>query len=51
MDRTSSTNREKNTYAILVGKPQRKRLLAKPRLIGWIIMEWILEKLYVVVWI
>jgi hypothetical protein len=36
MDRTCSTNGEKkNAYRILVGKPEGKRQLGRPRL-GWV---------------
>jgi hypothetical protein len=31
MDRACSTNGEKNAYRILVGKPERKRPLGRPR--------------------
>jgi hypothetical protein len=54
MDRVCSTNGEKrNTYRILVGKPEEKRPLGRPRRrwannikivlreIGWDCMDWI----------
>jgi len=35
----------RNTYDILVGKPEGKTSLGRPILIwGWIILEWILGK-------
>jgi hypothetical protein len=34
----------RNVYRILVGKPEYKRPLGRPRLGGWIILKWILEK-------
>jgi hypothetical protein len=40
MDRACSTNREKrNTYRILMGKPEGKRPLGRPNVGGWIIMK------------
>jgi hypothetical protein len=53
MGRTSNTNRENNRYRILVGKPEGKRPLGRPRRrwvdnikmdlreIGWDGMDWI----------
>jgi hypothetical protein len=54
MDRTCSTHGEKkNAYRILVGKPERRRPLGRPRrgwednirmdlrVIGWSVMDWI----------
>jgi hypothetical protein len=44
MHRACSTNREKrNAYRILVGKPEGKRPLKRPRG-GWIILILILER-------
>jgi hypothetical protein len=43
MDRACSTDGEKrNSFRILVGKPEGKRPLG--RLYGWILLKWILEK-------
>jgi hypothetical protein len=51
MDRACSTTGEKrNVYRLLVGKPEGKRLLGKPRHSGWIILRWILERQYGVLW-
>jgi hypothetical protein len=33
---------KRNAYRILVGKPERKRPLGRPRL-RWVILKWILE--------
>jgi hypothetical protein len=36
---------KRNAYRILVGKPEGKRSLGRPRHIyGWTILKWILEK-------
>jgi hypothetical protein len=45
-----STNGEKsNAYRLLVGKPEGKRPLGRPRR-RWIILEWILERWDGVMW-
>jgi hypothetical protein len=33
---------KRNAYSILVGKPEGKRQLGRPRLSGWTILKWIL---------
>jgi hypothetical protein len=44
MGMTCSTNGEKrNAYGILVGKPEGKRPLGRPRR-EWTILKWILER-------
>jgi hypothetical protein len=45
MGRACSTNGEKrNAYRILVGKPEGKSPLGRPRRVGgWIILKWILD--------
>jgi hypothetical protein len=35
---------KRNAYRILVGKPEGKRTLGRPRRRLWIILEWILER-------
>jgi hypothetical protein len=51
MSSTRSTNGEKrNTYRILVRKPNGKRPLRRPRRSGWVILKLILEKQDGVVW-
>jgi hypothetical protein len=35
---------KKNACGILVGKPEGKRPLGRPRLCGWTILKWILER-------
>jgi hypothetical protein len=35
--------KKRNAYRILVGKPEGKRPLGRPRLCGWRILRWILE--------
>jgi hypothetical protein len=35
---------KRNAYRILVGKPECKRPLGRPRLGGWTILKWILER-------
>jgi hypothetical protein len=46
-----STNGEKrNAYRLLVGKPEGKRPLGRPRHIGWIILGWNLERWDGVMW-
>jgi hypothetical protein len=45
MGRACSTNGEKrNTYKILVGKPEGKRPLRNKDLGGWTILKWILAR-------
>jgi hypothetical protein len=39
----SMNGANRNAYRILVGKPEGKRPLGKPRCRGWIILKWILE--------
>jgi hypothetical protein len=40
-----STNGEnRNAYRILVGKPEGKRPLGRPRRKWWVILGWILER-------
>jgi hypothetical protein len=34
----------RNAYRILVGKPEGKRPLGRPRRYGWTILKWILER-------
>jgi hypothetical protein len=34
---------KRNAYRILVGKPEGKRPLGRPRRRGWTILKWILE--------
>jgi hypothetical protein len=41
---------KRNAYRILVGKPERKRPLGRPRRRGWIILGWILERWNGVMW-
>jgi hypothetical protein len=41
---------KRNTYRLLVGKPEGKRPLGRPRLGGWIILGWILEMWDGVMW-
>jgi hypothetical protein len=41
---------KRNAYRILVGKPERKRPLERPRRRGWIILKCILERYDGVVW-
>jgi hypothetical protein len=46
-----STNGEKrNAYRLLVGKPDGKRPLGRPRRRWWIILGWILERWDGVMW-
>jgi hypothetical protein len=43
--------REKtNAYQLHVGNPERKRLLGRPNVVGWIILGWILERWDGVMW-
>jgi hypothetical protein len=35
---------KRNTYRLLVGKPEGKKTLGRPRHGGWIILGWILER-------
>jgi hypothetical protein len=45
MGRVCSTRGgEKNAYRILVGRPEGRRPLGRPRRRWWIILEWILER-------
>jgi hypothetical protein len=41
---------KRNSYRLLVGKPEGKRPLGRPRLGGWIILGWILERWDGVIW-
>jgi hypothetical protein len=41
---------KRNVYRLLVGKPEAKRPLGRPRLGGWIILGWILERWAGVMW-
>jgi hypothetical protein len=51
MGRACSTNGAKWTaYRIMVGKPEGKRPLGRPRRSGWIRLKWILERWDEVVW-
>jgi hypothetical protein len=40
----------RNVYRLLVGKPEGKRLLGRPRRRCWIILGWILERWDGVMW-
>jgi hypothetical protein len=43
--------KKRNVYRLLVGKPEGKRPLGRPRHIGgWIILGWILERWDGVMW-
>jgi hypothetical protein len=42
---------KRNAYRILVGNPERKRLLGRPRIGGWTILGWILERRDWMVWL
>jgi hypothetical protein len=45
MGRACSTmGEERNACTILVGKPEGKGLLGRPRRKGWIMLRWILER-------
>jgi hypothetical protein len=35
---------KRNAYRILVGKPEEKRPLGRPRRSEWIILKWILQR-------
>ena len=41
---------ERGAYRVLVGKPEGKRPLGRPRLDGWIILGWISGRWDVVIW-
>jgi hypothetical protein len=41
---------KRNAYRLLVGKPERKRPLGRPRLGRWITLVWILERWDGVMW-
>jgi hypothetical protein len=42
---------KRNVYRLLVGKPEGKRPLGRPRDVGgWIILGWILERWNGVIW-
>jgi hypothetical protein len=41
---------KRNTYRLLVGKPEGKRQLGRPRCRWWIILGWILERWDRVMW-
>jgi hypothetical protein len=46
-----STNWEnRNAYRLLVGKPEGKRALGRPRHRWWIIVGWIFDGWYAVMW-
>jgi hypothetical protein len=52
MGRACSTNGEKrNAYRILVGNPEGKRPLGRPRRRWGTILKWILERQDAMVWI
>jgi hypothetical protein len=40
----STNGAKRNAYKICVGQPEGKSPLGSPRLCGWIILEWILER-------
>jgi hypothetical protein len=40
----STIGKKRNAYRILVGKPEGKRPLGRPKVGGWIILGWILER-------
>jgi hypothetical protein len=40
----SCVGEKKNAYNILVGKPEGKRPLGRPRCRWWILLKWILER-------
>jgi hypothetical protein len=51
MGRACSTNGEKrNAYRILVGKPEGKRPLGRPRRRSWTTLKWMLERWDGMVW-
>jgi hypothetical protein len=35
---------KRNAYRVLVGRPERKRAVGRPRHSWWIILKWILER-------
>jgi hypothetical protein len=41
---------KRNAYRLLVGKPEEKRPLGKPRHRWWIMLRWILERRVGVMW-
>ena len=41
---------ERGVYRVLVGKPEGKRPLGRPRLSGWIILGWISRRWDVGMW-
>jgi hypothetical protein len=41
---------KRNAYRLLMGKPEGKRPLGRPRRSGWIILGWILERWDGVMW-
>jgi hypothetical protein len=51
MGRACGTNEAKrNAYGILASNPEGKRPLGRPRLGGWLILKWILERWDEVMW-
>jgi hypothetical protein len=46
----STKGEKRNAYRLLVGKPEGKRPLGRPRRGGWIILGWILERWNGVMW-
>jgi hypothetical protein len=45
MDRPCGTHLEKTTaYRLLVGKPEGKRPLGRPRRVGRVTLKWVLDK-------
>jgi hypothetical protein len=49
-EHVASHEEKKNEYKVLMGKPEEKGALRRPRLGGRIILRWILEKWDGVVW-
>jgi hypothetical protein len=50
MGRACSTKEESNAYRFSMRNPEGRRLLGRPTRDGRIILKWILEKSYGVVW-
>jgi len=41
---------ERGVYRVLVGKPEGKKPLGKPNVVGWIILGWISRRWDVGIW-